>query len=123
MRGSRYSLKIVESESPKNLFSTLTKSGLILRVADRRPQLSPKDAEFVVKVLLDALIDTLVLGRRVEIRGFGSFEVSVRPARLGRNPKSGEAVHVASKRVMHFKAGKALRERVDVISKVSSKKS
>jgi integration host factor subunit beta len=56
---------------------------------------------------------TLVEGRRIEIRGFGSFALSTRPPRTGRNPKSGEAVLVPEKRVPHFKPGKELRQRVD----------
>jgi integration host factor subunit beta len=63
--------------------------------------------------VLDALTATLAAGDRVEIRGFGSFELAYRNPRLGRNPKSGEMVHVPGKHVPHFKAGKELRERVD----------
>jgi integration host factor subunit beta len=55
-----------------------------------------------------------VRGHRIEIRGFGSFSVNHRPPRMGRNPRSGEAVHIPSKRVPHFKPGKALREAVDL---------
>ncbi|MFZ2628322.1 MAG: integration host factor subunit beta [Rugosibacter sp.] len=91
----------------------MTKSELINRLAERFPQLGVKDADFAVKVLLDALSDALVSGNRIEIRGFGSFSLSYRPPRVGRNPKSGEKVHVPEKYVPHFKAGKELRERVD----------
>ena len=63
--------------------------------------------------ILDAMTNSLVKGQRIEIRGFGSFGLNYRPARTGRNPKSGEKVHVAEKYVPHFKAGKELRERVD----------
>ncbi len=91
----------------------MTKSELIARLAARYPQLVAKDAEFAVKMILDAMTDSLVKGQRIEIRGFGSFGLNYRPARVGRNPKSGEHVHVPEKFVPHFKAGKELRERVD----------
>ena len=64
-------------------------------------------------MILDAMTQSLVKGQRIEIRGFGSFGLNHRPARVGRNPKSGERVHVPEKFVPHFKAGKELRERVD----------
>ena len=91
----------------------MTKSELIARLAERFPQLVAKDADFAVKMILDAMSDALVRGHRIEIRGFGSFSVSHRPPRLGRNPRSGEAVQIPEKRVPHFKPGKALRESVD----------
>lgn len=92
---------------------TMTKSELIGRLAERYPQLVAKDAEFAVKTILDAMARTLADGHRIEIRGFGSFALSYRPPRIGRNPKSGERVLVPEKRVPHFKPGKELRERVD----------
>ena len=92
---------------------TMTKSELIARLAERYPQLVAKDAEFAVKTILDAMARTLADGRRIEIRGFGSFALSHRPPRVGRNPKSGEKVLVPEKRVPHFKPGKELRERVN----------
>jgi integration host factor subunit beta len=91
----------------------MTKSELINRLAGRFPQLVVKDAEFAVKMILDAMSAALVRGDRIEIRGFGSFALNYRPPRVGRNPKSGEKVHVPEKYVPHFKAGKELRERVD----------
>jgi integration host factor subunit beta len=91
----------------------MTKSELIARLAARYPQLVAKDAEFAVKVILDALTDALAEGDRIEIRGFGSFALNYRPPRLGRNPKSGAKVQVPAKYVPHFKPGKELRERVD----------
>ncbi|PKO33761.1 MAG: integration host factor subunit beta [Betaproteobacteria bacterium HGW-Betaproteobacteria-7] len=72
-----------------------------------------KDADFAVKMILDAMSEALVRGDRIEIRGFGSFALNYRPPRTGRNPKSGEKVSVPAKWVPHFKAGKELRERVD----------
>ena len=78
-----------------------------------------KDADFAVKMILDALSEALVKGDRVEIRGFGSFSLNYRPPRVGRNPKSGGKVSVPEKWVPHFKAGKELRERVDNLGKGS----
>lgn len=92
----------------------MTKSELILQLAERYPQLAVRDAEFAVKTILDAMATTLAKGHRIEIRGFGSFALSTRPPRVGRNPKSGEQVMVPGKRVPHFKPGKELRERVDL---------
>ena len=91
----------------------MTKSELIARLAERFPQLVAKDADFAVKVILDAMTLALSRADRIEIRGFGSFALNYRPPRVGRNPKSGDTVHVPAKYVPHFKAGKELRERVD----------
>ena len=93
----------------------MTKSELIAQLAERFPQLVAKDADYAVKMILDAMTDALARGDRIEIRGFGSFALNYRPPRVGRNPKSGEKVHVPEKYVPHFKAGKELRERVDII--------
>lgn len=91
----------------------MNKSELIYKLAERFPQLVAKDADFAVKMILDAMMAALERGDRTEIRGFGSFDLNFRPPRTGRNPKSGEKVKVAAKYVPHFKAGKDLRERVD----------
>ncbi|MBK8523597.1 MAG: integration host factor subunit beta [Pseudomonadota bacterium] len=91
----------------------MTKSELIARLAVRFPQLVAKDADFAVKMMLDAMSEALAKGDRIEIRGFGSFALNYRPPRVGRNPKSGDKVSVPEKWVPHFKAGKELRERVD----------
>ncbi len=91
----------------------MTKSELISQLAQRQPQLAAKDAEYAVKMILDAMTQSLLEGNRIEIRGFGSFGLIYRPPRLGRNPKSGAKVQVPAKHVPHFKAGKDLRERVD----------
>jgi integration host factor subunit beta len=93
----------------------MTKSELIEILSARHSQLAPKDAELAVKTMLDAMAHTLAEGDRIEIRGFGSFGLNDRPPRMGRNPKTGEKVLVPRKRVPHFKAGKELRERVDLI--------
>jgi integration host factor subunit beta len=94
----------------------MTKSELIERLAKRFSMLVPKDAECAVNVVLDALSDALVAGDRIEIRGFGSFSLNYRPSRVGRNPKTGAQVAVPEKWVPHFKAGKELRDRVDLRS-------
>ena len=91
----------------------MTKSQLIELLSARHSQLAPKDAELAVKMILDAMGESLAKGERIEIRGFGSFGLNYRPPRTGRNPKSGEKVQVPAKYVPHFKAGKELRERVD----------
>ena len=75
----------------------MTKSDLIAKLADRFPQLVAKDADFAVKMILDALSEALAKGDRIEIRGFGSFSLNYRPPRVGRNPKSGDKVSVPEK--------------------------
>ncbi|MDB5730990.1 MAG: integration host factor subunit beta [Variovorax sp.] len=98
--------------------SIMTRSDLVEELAARFTQLGHRDAEYAVKTLLDAMSDALAMGQRIEIRGFGSFSVSRRSPRIGRNPRSGESVQVPEKRVPHFKPGKALREAVDARSGV-----
>lgn len=91
----------------------MTRSELVNALAERFAQLSLRDADLAARAILDAMSDALIKGHRIEIRGFGSFAVNRRAARLGRNPRSGEQVMVPQKRSPHFKAGKALREAVD----------
>ena len=90
----------------------MTKSELIALLADRYPILMTKVAEAAVKTIHGAMTRALQDGRRIEIRGFGSFCLNRRPARVGRNPKSGEKVRVPAKFIPHFKPGKDLRERI-----------
>lgn len=94
----------------------MTKSELIAALAARYPQLAARDTDYAVKTMLDAMTQALASGQRIEIRGFGSFSLSQRSPRIGRNPKSGEQVLVPGKQVPHFKAGKELRERVDLVA-------
>lgn len=94
----------------------MTRADLIDRLSELHPQLQLKDAESAVKVILEAMSDTLARGGRIEIRGFGSFGLNHRPPRNGRNPKTGAKVKVPAKYVPHFKAGKELRERVCVLA-------
>ena len=91
----------------------MTKSGLIEAVAERTPHISKKDTEIVVNTIFDSMANALRHGERIEIRGFGSFQVKVREAREGRNPKTGEPVHISAKRTPFFKVGKELKEMVD----------
>jgi integration host factor beta subunit len=93
----------------------MTKSGLIEAVADRTPHISKKDTEIVVNTIFDSMTQALKRGERIEIRGFGSFQVKVREAREGRNPKTGEPVQIAAKRTPFFKVGKELKEMVDSV--------
>lgn len=91
----------------------MTRSDLIQQLALSQPQLTSKDVELAVRTILDAISRTMAKGERVEIRGFGSFGINYRPARKGRNPKTGVTVLVPAKYAPHFKPGKELRERVD----------
>lgn len=91
----------------------MTKSELIERIADRQEQLSPKDIELAVKLILEYMSQSLSAGSRIEIRGFGSFSVHYRAPRVGRNPKTGEPVELEGKYVPHFKPGKELRDKVN----------
>ena len=91
----------------------MIKSELIAALASENPHLTQKDIERVVGVILERMIDALEDGGRVELRGFGAFSVRSRPARAGRNPRTGEAVAVHAKNVPFFKSGKELRARLN----------
>ena len=91
----------------------MNKSELIERIVDQQEQLSVRDVELAVKTMLEHMTQVLSSGERIEIRGFGSFSLHYRAPRLGRNPKTGEAVEVEGKFVPHFKPGKELRDRVN----------
>jgi integration host factor beta subunit len=93
----------------------MTKSGLIEAVAERTPHISKKDTEIVVNTIFESMALALRHGQRIEIRGFGSFQVKIREAREGRNPKTGEPVHISAKRTPFFKVGKELKEMVDKV--------
>ena len=92
----------------------MTKSELIELIASRQTQLSAKDVELAVKTIIEHMSQTLSIGERIEIRGFGSFSLHYREPRKGRNPKTGDAVELTGKYVPHFKPGKELRERVNL---------
>ena len=91
----------------------MTKSELIQRLAEANPHLYQRDVERIVTTIFEEITTALARGDRVELRGFGAFSVKVRPARMGRNPRTGEAVAVAEKRVPFFRTGKELRERLN----------
>jgi integration host factor subunit beta len=92
---------------------SLTKSELIEVIAREQSHLAYRDVELAVKCMIEQMSQALASGERIEIRGFGSFSLHYRPARVGRNPKTGDAVSLAGKHVPHFKPGKELRERVN----------
>lgn len=94
----------------------MTKSELIQRLAEKNPHLFQRDVERIVATILDEITAALARGDRVELRGFGAFSVKHRSARIGRNPRTGEAVTVAEKVVPYFKTGKELRERLNTES-------
>jgi len=91
----------------------MTKSELILRLAERNPHLYQRDVERIVATVFDEISVALARGQRVELRGFGAFSVKRRDARQGRNPRTGETVAVTSKRIPFFKTGKQLRDRLN----------
>lgn len=91
----------------------MIKSELVGRVAAANPHLYQRDVENVVNAILDAISEALSRGDRVELRGFGAFSVKSRPAREGRNPRTGERVSVAQKSVPFFKSGKEMRARLN----------
>ena len=91
----------------------MIKSELILHLAERNPHLYQRDIERIVSTVFDEISAALARGDRVELRGFGAFSVKQRPARTGRNPRTGDAVQVAEKFVPFFKTGKELRERLN----------
>ena len=85
----------------------MTKSELITRLAEQNPHLYQRDVEKIVTTIFDEISEALARGQRVELRGFGAFSVKERSARVGRNPRTGEAVRVARKFIPFFKTGKA----------------
>lgn len=92
---------------------SLTKSELIDVIAREQSHLAYRDVELAVKCMIEQMSQALASGERIEIRGFGSFSLHYRPPRVGRNPKTGDAVELVGKHVPHFKPGKELRERVN----------
>jgi integration host factor subunit beta len=91
----------------------LIKSELVQIIANRNPHLFQRDVENIVNAVFDEITDSLAGGNRVELRGFGAFSVKNRPAREGRNPRTGDKVSVEEKWVPFFKTGKELRERLN----------
>tara|TARA_B100000315_G_C14341452_1_gene479788 strand:+ start:489 stop:767 length:279 start_codon:yes stop_codon:yes gene_type:complete len=91
----------------------MTKSELIARLAEANPHLYQRDVERIVTTIFEEITSALARGDRVELRGFGAFSVKERSARVGRNPRTGQAVNVASKYIPYFKTGKQLREKLN----------
>lgn len=91
----------------------MTKSELIARLAERNPHLYQRDIERIVATVFEEITTALAEGDRVELRGFGAFSVKRRDARVGRNPRTGDTVHVEAKQTPFFKTGKELRERLN----------
>ena len=91
----------------------MIKSELIALLAEKNPNLYLRDVEQIVTTIFDEISDAMARGDRVELRGFGAFSTKERAARVGRNPRTGEAVQVEKKYVPYFKCGKELRERLN----------
>jgi len=91
----------------------LNKSDLILKILESEPNLFKKDASKIVNVFFDTISEAILRGERVELRGFGVFDVKVREARIARNPKNGETVAVPAKKVPFFRMGKDMKDRIN----------
>ena len=91
----------------------MTKSELILQLAEDNPHLYLRDVERIVSTIFNEITSALANGNRVELRGFGAFSIKQRKSRIGRNPRTGESVKVAAKNVPYFKTGKQLRDRLN----------
>ena len=91
----------------------MIRSELIQTIADDNPHLIQRDVERIVNAIFEEITNAMARGERVELRGFGAFSVKQRDARVGRNPRTGEAVDVDAKRVPFFKTGKLLRDRLN----------
>ena len=91
----------------------MNKSDLILKILESEPNLFKKDASKIVNVFFDTISEAILRGERVELRGFGVFDVKVREARIARNPKNGEAVAVPAKKVPFFRMGKDMKDRIN----------
>jgi integration host factor subunit beta len=101
-----------EDESHENKAGVMTKAELVDEVA-RVVQLTKKQAETIVNIVFDSIVDSLRAGQKIELRGFGSFRLRNRKSRTGRNPKTGEKVEVPSKKIPYFKPGKELKELIN----------
>ena len=91
----------------------MIRSELIQKIADENPHLYQRDVERIVNTIFEEIIEAMAEGDRVELRGFGAFSVKKRDARLGRNPRTGDAFEVEEKHVPFFKTGKLLRDRLN----------
>ena len=92
---------------------TYNRSDIELELLSQFPDLTKKQIRLAIDSIIESIVDSVAFDEKVELRGFGSFRIRQRNARVGRNPKSGQKVDVPSKKVPFFKAGKELRELVD----------
>src|ERR1700739_508177 len=92
---------------------TVIKSDLVEKIAEQNPHLYQRDVENILNAILGEIVAAMARGDRVELRGFGAFSVKQRPARTGRNPRTGAQVSVDQKYASYFKAGKEMRERLN----------
>jgi len=92
----------------------MIRSELVQKICQDFPDLTQKEVDGIVSALFDSITDQLASGGRVELRGFGAFSTRQRDARVGRNPRTGDPVDVAAKRVPYFKPGKEMRERLNL---------
>nr|WP_281016159.1 MULTISPECIES: integration host factor subunit beta [unclassified Minwuia] len=106
-------LAITAGKTATSGVGSMIKSELIAKLAEENPHLHQRDVERIVSTIFDEITGALAKGERVELRGFGAFSVKRRPARVGRNPRTGESVQVDEKFVPFFKTGKELRERLN----------
>ena len=91
----------------------MIKSELIEALAKKQPHLTLKEVDLAVDCIIEHMCQTLVVNDRIEVRGFGAFSLHYHPARVGRNPKTGEPLNLSANYLLHFKPGKELRDRVD----------
>lgn len=91
----------------------MVKSDMVQALNKKLPEIQEKDLESALNCILGKMVDALSMGERIEIRGFGSFDLIHRSPRLARNPKTGESVQLAAKTAVHFKPGKEMKDRVD----------
>ena len=91
----------------------MIRSELIQQIAEENPHLFQRDVDRIVGTIFDEITNAMANGNRVELRGFGAFSVKRRDPRVGRNPRTGEAVQVEEKHVPFFKTGKLLRDRLN----------
>ena len=104
----------VPSSGPGKRGNALIRSELVTKLAAENPGLTVRDIEAIVETFFDDIIEQLAADGRVELRGFGTFSTRARDGRTGRNPRTGDAVDIASKRVPYFKPGKEMRDRLNV---------
>ena len=102
---------------------SLIKSQLIQNITDQNPHLYIKDVERIINTIFSEITKSLAEGRRVELRGFGAFSVQKRKERVGRNPRTGDAVKVLEKHIPRFKSGKELRIKLNSTNRIDNSQS